>query len=327
MFASMSSGVAIYEARENGTDFVVKELNSSAERIVRSTQAECLGVSICEVFPGVGRLGLFDVIERVWRTGVSEYLSSGFYEDERRSIWVENLFYDFVPGRFLRLDDVTARHQALADPMKPSGGFGSAQSDILPALGAVANSGTHYTGGHQQRVAKIALLIGRKWGSPKSRSKGLSGRDRTRHRQDRSPHRDLVGSRHIEPDTADARPAPRVVGLRDPQGISFDRPVAEIVRQHHERLDGSGYPQGLRGDEIMTEARMLGVADTAEAMISHRPYRPARGVEAALEELRSGYGRSVRSGRCGSPAADRCQAIMEEGLVGDGWLNLDLGPE
>ena len=73
------------------------------------------------------------------------------------------------------------------------------------------------------------------------------------------------------------------------KGISFDRPVAEIVRQHHERLDGSGYPQGLRGDEIMTEARILGVADTAEAMISHRPYRPARGVEAALEELHQGW--------------------------------------
>ncbi len=69
------------------------------------------------------------------------------------------------------------------------------------------------------------------------------------------------------------------------KGIAFDWPIAEMVRQHHERLDGSGYPNGLEGDEIMLEARILAVADTAEAMISHRPYRPARGIDAALEEL------------------------------------------
>lgn len=62
-------------------------------------------------------------------------------------------------------------------------------------------------------------------------------------------------------------------------------PLAEIVWQHHERLDGSGYPRGLKGDEILVEARILAVADTVEAMSSHRPYRPALGVEAALEEI------------------------------------------
>ena len=62
-------------------------------------------------------------------------------------------------------------------------------------------------------------------------------------------------------------------------------PVAQIVLQHHERLDGSGYPQGLKGNDILLEARILGVADTAEAMSSHRPYRPAQGRDAARHEL------------------------------------------
>ena len=74
------------------------------------------------------------------------------------------------------------------------------------------------------------------------------------------------------------------------KAITFDWPLAQIVEQHHERLDGSGYPRGLKGGEIMLEARILAVADTAEAMISHRPYRAAPGIEAALEELISNAG-------------------------------------
>lgn len=72
--------------------------------------------------------------------------------------------------------------------------------------------------------------------------------------------------------------------------VDFPWPVAEIVRQHHERLDGSGYPRGLKGNEIRLEARILAVADTVEAMSSHRPYRPALGIECALAELQKNRG-------------------------------------
>ncbi len=67
-------------------------------------------------------------------------------------------------------------------------------------------------------------------------------------------------------------------------------PVADICRQHHERLDGSGYPQGLKGAQILPEARVLAVADVMESMASHRPYRPALGPEAALAELEQNRG-------------------------------------
>jgi HD-GYP domain-containing protein (c-di-GMP phosphodiesterase class II) len=67
--------------------------------------------------------------------------------------------------------------------------------------------------------------------------------------------------------------------------IEFPWPIAEIVRQHHERMDGSGYPRGLTGDVIRIEARIIAVADVIDAMASHRPYRPAVGLEKALEEV------------------------------------------
>lgn len=70
--------------------------------------------------------------------------------------------------------------------------------------------------------------------------------------------------------------------------IEFDQPVAQIILQHHERLDGSGYPQGLSGEEILLESRILAVADVVEAMSSHRPYRPALGIEKALEVIEKG---------------------------------------
>ena len=67
--------------------------------------------------------------------------------------------------------------------------------------------------------------------------------------------------------------------------IEFPWPVALTVLQHHERMDGSGYPQGLSGEEICLEARIMGVANVVETILSHRPYRPALGTEKALEEI------------------------------------------
>jgi len=72
--------------------------------------------------------------------------------------------------------------------------------------------------------------------------------------------------------------------------FDFSLPIAEIIREHHERMDGSGYPQGLKGEETLLEARILAVADVLEAMASHRPYRAALGIEAALNDIESQRG-------------------------------------
>jgi putative nucleotidyltransferase with HDIG domain len=80
--------------------------------------------------------------------------------------------------------------------------------------------------------------------------------------------------------------------------IGFESNVAEMIHQHHERLDGSGYPAGLHDDEILPEARILAVADVVEAMISHRPYRPALPIEVAIAELEDGAGTRYDSETC-----------------------------
>ncbi|HOF06335.1 MAG TPA: HD domain-containing phosphohydrolase, partial [Syntrophales bacterium] len=88
--------------------------------------------------------------------------------------------------------------------------------------------------------------------------------------------------------------------------IDFPWPVAEIVYQHHERCDGSGYPRGLKGDEILLEARIIAVADVVEAMSSHRPYRPSRGIAAALEEIQNQRGILCEA------AVDACLRLFRE---------------
>ena len=89
--------------------------------------------------------------------------------------------------------------------------------------------------------------------------------------------------------------------------VSFPWPVAQIILQHHERIDGSGYPNGLKGDAILPEAQILGVADVVEAMASHRPYRPALGIEAALSEIQDNRGT-----RYEAIYVDACVRVFED---------------
>ena len=80
------------------------------------------------------------------------------------------------------------------------------------------------------------------------------------------------------------------IGYNILKSNDFTFPVSQIILQHHERLDGSGYPHHLKGDKIFLEARIIGVADVVEAMSSHRPYRPALGIDKALEEISQNKG-------------------------------------
>ena len=97
------------------------------------------------------------------------------------------------------------------------------------------------------------------------------------------------------------------VGYDILKGIEFPWPVDQIMLQHHERMDGSGYPAGLSGSEICLGARIIAVADVVEAMASHRPYRPAFGIKAALQEIRE-----KRGVLYDADVVDACLRLFEE---------------
>jgi HD-GYP domain-containing protein (c-di-GMP phosphodiesterase class II) len=159
------------------------------------------------------------------------------------------------------------------------------------ALSAAVESRDPYTQGHQRRVAALVRAIAMKMGIDGDRLRGLCvaaevhdvGKIQVPIEILCRPGRLTVAEFAIVKEHAEA-------GYLILKGIAFPWPVAAIVRQHHEKLDGSGYPLGLSGDDILPEARILCVADVVEAMASDRPYRAALGMEAALAEVREHSG-------------------------------------
>lgn len=143
-----------------------------------------------------------------------------------------------------------------------------------------------YTAGHQLRVSDIACAIGKEKGWSDAQLQGLRVAAMVHDIGKISISADLLTKptrlTHSDWDIIHEHPA---TGYRILKDIPFPWPIAEIVRQHHERLDGSGYPFGLKGDAILPEAKVLAVADVAEAMAAFRPYRSAIEVETVLQEL------------------------------------------
>ncbi len=149
-----------------------------------------------------------------------------------------------------------------------------------------------YTAGHQQRVATLAVVIAREMGLDASRIEGLKfggmihdiGKIGV-------PAEILAKPGRLTPIEYLLIQQHPVAGSQLVADVDFPWPMASMIAQHHERMDGSGYPAGLKGDEILLEARILAIADVVEAMSSHRPYRASLGIEAALAEIEQGSGR------------------------------------
>ncbi|HET7831832.1 MAG TPA: HD domain-containing phosphohydrolase [Gallionella sp.] len=149
-----------------------------------------------------------------------------------------------------------------------------------------------YTVGHQQRVAQLSCAIGKELGLPERQIDGLRVTGYLHDIGKIAVPAEILSrpTELTETEHALVRAHARS-GYDILKNLEFPWPVAEAILQHHERLDGSGYPRGLRGDEIILEARILMVADVVEAIASHRPYRASRGMEAALSEIAANKGK------------------------------------
>jgi putative nucleotidyltransferase with HDIG domain len=149
-----------------------------------------------------------------------------------------------------------------------------------------------YTAGHQQRVADLASNIAREMGLDENLIQGVSLGAKIHDIGKINVPAELLSKptklSNIEYMLIQSHPQ---VGYNILKDIEFPWPVADIAHQHHERIDGSGYPQGLKGNEIRLEARIVAVADVVEAMASHRPYRPGLGIDKALDQIMKNRGK------------------------------------
>lgn len=166
-----------------------------------------------------------------------------------------------------------------------------AMDGVIHAMSLVVESRDPYTAGHQRRVAELAREIAKETGLSEWQTMGIFIAGLLHDVGKVSvPSEILSKPGKITASEFDIIKNHCRVGCDILQRIDFPWPVTRAILQHHERLDGSGYPQGLVGNDIIFEARILGVTDVVEAMSSHRPYRPALGLDSALAEIKQGSG-------------------------------------
>lgn len=158
--------------------------------------------------------------------------------------------------------------------------------DTVRAIASIVELRDPYTAGHQTRVAHLASAIARQMGLSDEQVQAIHLASNVHDLGKIQIPAEILCKpgrlSDVEYRFIKTHPQTGFDILKD---IRFPWPIAQMVLQHHERLDGSGYPQGLKADAILLEARILGVADLVEAMSSHRPYRPGLGIELALEEI------------------------------------------
>jgi len=209
-------------------------------------------------------------------------------------------------GRLMR-----ATYIDITDRVEAQRRLERALEGTVAAVASTVEMRDPYTAGHQRRVALVSAAIAKEMGLSAGRIHGLRLAGTVHDLGKINIPADILSKpgklTPIEYEFIKTHPQ---VGYDILKPVEFPWPIADIVLQHHERLDGSGYPNGLKGDAIMLEARILAVADVVESMMSHRPYRAALGLEAALAEIRQGRGKLY------DPlVVDACLKVFESGRL------------
>lgn len=208
----------------------------------------------------------------------------------------------------LSLRNITERKRAETESLEYRRKLEKTLKDMVRSLSLVVEMRDPYTAGHQQRVTELASAIAEQMGLPEPAREGLR----------------MAGILHdigkiVVPAEILSKPSRLTdiefalikthsrAGFDLLKDVDFPWPIARMVAEHHERMDGSGYPAGKKGDEILLESRILAVADVVEAMASHRPYRPALPLGAAMNEISSGKG-----SRYDATVVDACLQVLEQ---------------
>jgi len=213
-----------------------------------------------------------------------------------------------VGDQFVIYEDITERKQAEVE-LRHS--YRQLRETLISAVNALASAvemRDPYTAGHQRRVTQLACAIAKEMGLPEEQIEGLRMAGLIHDIGKINVPAEILSKPSPLPDIEFSLIRVHPQAAYDIlEAIDFPWPVAQIVLQHHERVNGSGYPKGIKGEEMLLEARILAVADVVEAMSSHRPYRPAHSLDEALEEI------SQKQGALYDPeVAEACLRLFAE---------------
>ena len=283
-------------------------------KVLGYTKPELLRMTIFNVDPTLSRARYVRSWARIKDGGTVRFEATHRTKDGRDFPVEMTLNYVVFEGKeyncvFAR--DITERKKVALQLEESLARLRESQATIIQVLSSVTELRDPYTAGHQQRVAEICVAIAARMELAAERIEGLEvaallhdvGKVSVPLEVLSIPGKfSLLQRMLVEGHVA--------AGYEILRPIALPWPVAQITLQHHERLDGSGYPSHLKDDQIMLEARILSVADSFEAMTAHRPYRGALKVGAALAELKAGRGKLFDAS-----VVDACAALVEDGSI------------
>ncbi len=277
----------------------IQQCNEALCTLVGYTREKLLEMNVFDLFTeGDMGLGRAKEIYKILHRGI------GVHDEELqmrhvsgKPVWVSLTVEPVLDEEFRPLEsramliDITERKHADEERTRFAEQL---QRSLLQAIRAIAltiEKRDPYTAGHQERVADLAVKIGQRLGLEENELEGIKLSALIHDIGKISiPAEILSRPGKLNPEMYNIIKTHPRSGHEIISGIDFPWPLADIVLQHHERMDGSGYPDGLKGDDILYAARILIVADVVEAMASHRPYRAAVGLQKALTEIKEGRG-------------------------------------
>ncbi len=278
---------------EIGTDLKIKDVSRLAVSKLGYSRNEIVGMEVFGYVVPKDRERVAEQLEGDFR---GEYGSEFVVDIYARNGEVRTIL--FSPGQVILRDgdqstgilvtgvDITSRIKVEEKLRRNYKKLQRILDGTVNALASVVEKRDPYTAGHQRRVSLLCCAIAGELGLPDEQIEGI---------RIASLLHD-IGKLHVPAEILNkpvqldeiemkiVKTHPQV-GYEILAEVEFSWPVSKIVLQHHERVKGYGYPHGLTGDDICLEGKILGVADVVEAMVSHRPYRPARSIDEALEEI------------------------------------------
>lgn len=292
--------------------------NPAAEKIFGYSRAEVIGRPVSEkLIPPKGRAAHDNGLKHFLATGKKKIIGRRIELEAMRSsgktfpaeIAVVSVSPTKEPVFIAYIRDISERKEWAEERLEYAEDIKRTLLQTLLAVSKTVEIRDPYTAGHQRRVAHLAASIARKMGLPDEEVEGIFlgalihdiGKIAV-------PVDILSRPGRLQEEDISYLKIHCQKGYEILKPVDFPWPIAEIALQHHEHLDGSGYPHGLQADRILREARIVCVADVVEALTSHRPYRPAISLQEALASL------SARAGRWyDADAAKACSELFEEG--------------
>jgi len=275
------------------SDYIYESVNKSFYRAFRKNVGkDIVGYSICEVWGE-------DIFRNVFKDKFDRCLKGEQIRDElcfsipakgRQCFEIVYSPYRDSDGNITHgiviMHNITNRKMMEQELQQSYQKLQNTLEETVQALSSMVEMRDPYTAGHQKRVAEIAQAIAKRMNLSEEQVESIRIASLLHDVGKICVPADILAKPgHLTKLEFELIKEHSQTGHDILKNIEFSSPIAEIVLQHHERIDGSGYPRGLKGDEILLESRIIGVADVVEAMTYHRPYREALGLDAALAEI------------------------------------------